>query len=260
MNFPERAGWYDDPEDETQLRYFDGVVWSEHRVPRQAPSAPARVQADRDVFGRPAGHETASARQQPPAAWGTTPTGATTADGQRLAAFGSRVGAYLADTAILTVLVLITSGWAWWLFIADYWTAAMDRAMTGDPVDPMSMEEVSGYLDLLNYEYFFIAIAITILVQAVYGIGFLMAKGATPGKMMAGISVRRVDRPGPLGFGTAFMRMLLPMVLRVLWAMTCLVEVIVRALDLLWPLKDERRQALHDKIAGTQVVVDDKRS
>ena len=38
MSTPERAGWYDDPEDESQLRYFDGVVWSQHRVPRRAPA------------------------------------------------------------------------------------------------------------------------------------------------------------------------------------------------------------------------------
>lgn len=28
------AGWYDDPEDETQLRYFDGSGWTEHRSPK----------------------------------------------------------------------------------------------------------------------------------------------------------------------------------------------------------------------------------
>lgn len=272
MSIPERAGWYDDPEDDTQLRYFDGVIWSDHRVPRRTrsaePVAPVgstpqqggQGAPGRDVFGRPSGAPGAQQHlQQPgwgasPAGWGSAPSGPTTADGQPLASFGSRAIAYLVDTAILGVLVLLASGWAWWLFIADYWTRAMDGAMSGTP-DPVTFEEASQYLQYLNYEYLFIAVAITVLVQAAYGIGFLVASGATPGKMVVGISVRRVDRPGSLGFRTAFMRMLLPMILRVLWVLTCMVEVVFRALDLLWPLKDARRQALHDKIAGTQVVV-----
>src|SRR5699024_293398 len=94
----------------------------------------------------------------------------------------------------------------------------------------------------------------TVLVQALYGIGFLVAKGATPGKMLAGISVRRADRPGPLGFGRAALRMLLPLILRVLWVLTCMIEVVFRALDLFWPLKDERRRALAVECAATRVV------
>lgn len=266
MSIPESAGWYDDPEDDTQLRYFDGVVWSEHRVPRQTrsaePVAPASTQGEqyapapgpgRDVFGRPSGGPGQPQSPQQPG-WGLAPAGPTTADGQPLASFGSRATAYLVDTAILGVLVLLASGWAWWRFMADYWTRAMEGAMSGTP-DPVTLEEASQYLQYLNYEYLFIAVAITVLVQAAYGIGFLVARGATPGKMMVGISVRRADRAGPLGFGTAFMRMLLPLILRVLWVLTCMVEVVFRALDLLWPLKDQRRQALHDKIAGTQVVM-----
>jgi uncharacterized RDD family membrane protein YckC len=33
----------------------------------------------------------------------------------------------------------------------------------------------------------------------------------------------------------------------------------VSILDLLWPLWDDKRQALHDKIAGTNVVVQPRR-
>lgn len=31
------AAWYDDPEDATQYRYWDGNQWTEHRSPKQAP-------------------------------------------------------------------------------------------------------------------------------------------------------------------------------------------------------------------------------
>ena len=32
---PERAGWFDDPDDAEQLRYFDGIIWTDHTTPRR---------------------------------------------------------------------------------------------------------------------------------------------------------------------------------------------------------------------------------
>src|SRR5699024_1647698 len=112
MSIPERAGWYDDPEDDTQLRYFDGVIWSDHRVPRRTRSAEPTVTSDagqpgdhtgpgRDVFGRPSGAPTQQPGWGPPPAHGGQASGApTTADGQPLASFGARASAYLVDTAL----------------------------------------------------------------------------------------------------------------------------------------------------------------
>lgn len=35
------SGWYDDPDDEKQMRYWDGNAWTEHRQPKaQAPASP----------------------------------------------------------------------------------------------------------------------------------------------------------------------------------------------------------------------------
>ncbi|MDF8263742.1 RDD family protein [Luteipulveratus flavus] len=31
------SGWYDDPDDSTQLRYFDGILWTERRMPKVLP-------------------------------------------------------------------------------------------------------------------------------------------------------------------------------------------------------------------------------
>ena len=35
----QRAGWYDDPENSENLRYFDGVLWTSHTTPRTSPTA-----------------------------------------------------------------------------------------------------------------------------------------------------------------------------------------------------------------------------
>ena len=42
-----RAGWYDDPDDPAQLRYWDGVLWTEHRAPKKSPTV------DQSTIGMP---------------------------------------------------------------------------------------------------------------------------------------------------------------------------------------------------------------
>lgn len=278
MSTPERAGWYDDPEDETRLRYFDGIIWSDRTVPRRAPQPEPPVEATlphdgpaTDVFGRPS-RPPEPARQQPagqhlpaqqpgwggpPPGWGAAqpPPGPTTQDGQPLASFGARAGAYLIDGLIVMLINLVVSGWALWLWVADYWSFVWDAAQRGDQdaVNELTPDQLFGFFE---WRYYFIAIGLALLVQAVYHIGFLVLRNATPGKMVLGLTVRPTDRPGRLSAGTAFMRMLLPLgvgVLSVVPLVSYLVWFVTVA-DLLWPLKDPRRQALHDKIAGTQVV------
>ncbi len=297
MSTPERAGWYDDPEDDSQLRYFDGIVWSDRTVPRQAPQRQPAPEADlaptqprsaagTDVYGRPVGGPPQPGQQQPwgsphqqhpghqqfpgqqhpgqQAGWGghqqaygwnQQPAQPTTQDGQPLASYGSRAGAYLLDSLIVGILNLILTGWAWWLWIADYWNFVWDAAMANeqDRVNSLTPEEVVGFFE---WKYLFIAMGLSLLLQLAYHVGFLVARGATPGKMMVGVSVRRADRPGRPGAGTAFMRYLLPLCVGVLSLVPLLGYVIwiATVADLLWPAFDDRKQALHDKIAGTQVV------
>jgi hypothetical protein len=43
------AGWFPDPEDATQLRYWDGAAWTEHRSPRPAVSSDPLAQAGADL-------------------------------------------------------------------------------------------------------------------------------------------------------------------------------------------------------------------
>lgn len=283
MSTPERAGWYDDPEDESRLRYFDGIIWSDRTVPRQTHRSSPPVAGDptaghradpagqgptapgTDVFGRSTGHHSGPPAANPYGAqqgapYATPPVRTpepTTADGrQALASYGARVGAYLIDGLIVMVLNAVVAGWAWWLWISDYMTFVVDAAVANEPerVEGLKPEQM---LAMLDWKFFFIALALSLLVQAIYHIGFLTTRSATPGKMALGLSVRRVDRPGRLSVGTAFMRMLLPLgvgVLSVVPVVSYLMSFVSIA-DLVWPIKDPKRQALHDKIAGTQVVV-----
>jgi hypothetical protein len=43
------AGWFPDPEDATQLRYWDGAVWTEHRAPRPATTTDQLAKAGGDI-------------------------------------------------------------------------------------------------------------------------------------------------------------------------------------------------------------------
>jgi hypothetical protein len=39
------AGWHDDPNDPSSLRYWDGAAWTEQRAPKSAPSTPGPLRA-----------------------------------------------------------------------------------------------------------------------------------------------------------------------------------------------------------------------
>ena len=98
---------------------------------------------------------------------------------------------------------------------------------------------------------------ISIVVSLVYETVFLTTRGATPGKMVVGTVVRRVEGPGKLGVVTALKR-------QVITVVTSLIGLVPRAvavrsglsiLDPAWLLWDPKRQALHDKVADTVVML-----
>jgi uncharacterized RDD family membrane protein YckC len=99
-------------------------------------------------------------------------------------------------------------------------------------------------------------VVVTIVVRFVYEVGFLKGFQATPGKMVLGLQVRLRNRPGPLPWGAVLARWATQYgygVLSVLATATFLTGT-YWLLDNLWPLWDGKRQALHDKAAGTNVV------
>ena len=306
------SGWYDDPDDDTQLRYFDGILWTERRMPKQVPGL------ERSTIGspqRPDEQEGAAEQgltpayddrprnpwQAPPAGGGSTPAGGSspaggppqgaypppqssyplqppypqqgqwqgqphgqqpygapapkpvplTPDGQRISGWWRRFGAYVID-GILVLCVSAGLAWPWsqsWFeTYASYAEDVMDAQQRGvtAPSAPEALSEIPWQWALIS-----------LLVYAVYEITLTAWRGRTLGKMVTGISVRQLAHPGPPSVGDAAVRFLVKGITAVVFPIPALsgLGTLFTFVDGLWPLGDKQRQALHDKMPATVVVV-----
>ena len=275
-------GWYDDPQDPTQLRYWDGVVWSSHVTPKVSPTVeqshigmpyavtpaaarpegsgshgaqgtpfgsggfdqPPQDQGQRQQGQWPAYGQAPEqfAQQQP----GWRPPPATTPDGVELAGWWLRAGARLLDGLFTGLLSFPFAAW----FIFRY---LVELVRWMEDVMPSTTEEsvpIMPVMPLPPWEVLKFALAagfIQLLIASVYEVFFLTRSGATPGKKIAGISVRLRDRAGPPPMKTVLGRTACYYGFQVLSP--------ANVLDVLWPLWDDKKQALHDKVVGTNVVV-----
>jgi uncharacterized RDD family membrane protein YckC len=194
-------------------------------------------------------------QQQPgwnaPAYPGLQPV-ATTPDGQPLAGYWQRVGAYIIDGIIQFVLLMLLGGWLAFKGFEPVWDEFVAAMESGDSA---AFDTITA--DNLNLGYILAFGIVAAVITFAYSVFFLSRTGATPGKMALGISVRRRDRPGVLSVGDAAKRTSLQAALSLLSNIPLLGNLfsLVALADLLWPAWDQRKQALHDKIAGTNVVV-----
>jgi uncharacterized RDD family membrane protein YckC len=177
----------------------------------------------------------------------------TTADGQVLAGWWARVAASLLDGVLVAVLGCIVG----WRYVQDigssyrqFLSASVQAAEAGAaaPEPRALLDAVAGPLLATS--------VIFVLVGLAFEVGFLKSCQATPGKLALGLQVRPCDRPGPLCWRAAVLR----------WAgkggagllrflpFGVVVYALYAVLDHLWPLGDQHRQALHDKVARTYVV------
>lgn len=290
------SGWYEDPRDTNQLRYFDGVVWTDHVRPRSIPTAstpamPPAPGADTPAWPPQYGYDARGGQgvqqvtppgQQPPAygqqgqygqqqgqytqqpwnsqPWATGPFGAAgvaqgkgmTQDGDVYSGWWRRVGASLLDGLIVGV---VSSALTFLLFgsqineITAWFEAVMDAAAEGDTnaVDSVAMPtQALLVIGLFN-------VVLTFLYEALQ----LKWFGRTIGKRAVDISVRPAAQRGPLSWGQVLLRMLVksgPGVLGNVVSFLSTFTALFALLDVLWPLWDPRKQALHDKAAGTVVV------
>jgi len=239
------AGWYPDPDPDVPdqqrgQRYWDGATWTEH------------VQAPPGAYPQDGGP---GAPYSPMPGYGGVPTSlvATTPDGQPLAGWWQRAGAYVVDLIITSAVVsLIGLPWVRDMFAAfsDVFRDAMEAAREGSPMPDQSafqaeVAEAAIWLALIRLG-----------VDLVYHAGFLKWRAATPGKLLLGLRVRLREAPGTLSWATVLRRWLgqfwfnlaafIPLIGGVagFWPLV----------DLLWPLWDDKKQALHDKVAKTNVV------
>ncbi len=239
MSTPE-PGWYPDPNPAAPpgfLRWWDGGRWTEHVQPEGRPSA-------------------AAARRPGP----------TTADGQPLAGWWWRVLAYVVDTVVLSVvgyLLTLPAQLEVRRVTADYQRRLLDAIERGDT---FSFDDAWAPLSEVYADHLLVLVGVPIMLGFAYWCGFLRWRGATPGKLMCGLRVRRRSEDGRLSWGTITTRFLvqsgpgyvvLPLAVATgsfgLFLAGQLLVGLFFAVDGLTAL-GSRRQTIHDRAARTVVV------
>lgn len=260
MSTPSRPGWYENPDDPDELRYFDGILWTSNTTvvrrrpapeppPESAPSAPPHGgQQPPPLVPPPV--PPGWGKQSGPETW-KRPSPTAAVPGQpELAPYLTRVVAYLVDTLVIAFVSLVLGGWFLWKAIEPV-ADRLDAAMVAGDFGAMSSALAEAGLGWLGA-----FLAIQLVVMLGYHTFFLTRRGATPGKLLLGISVRRIDRPGPLDVDTAVRRAGFQAVAQALGNVPLIASIatIIVITDLVWPLADDKKQALHDKVARTIVV------
>jgi uncharacterized RDD family membrane protein YckC len=287
VSFP--AGWYDDPQDPTQQRYWDGQAWTEQLRAQQGPP-PYQGQfgqpaATGQQYGQPAQHgQVYGGAQQGSAQYGVQPqqTGqapygqpqygqqqygqgfqqqgygypgqrvATTPDGQPLSGWWRRVFARILDSLIVGIIALPLTGYFYYQYFRVIWQYlkdTMDAAAAGTPTTSTTLPPEA-------YKWMLPAVLLGLLVAFAYEYLFLTKTGATPGKKALGIGVRLRDVPGNPPGSAVFRRYGFIIGLSLLAAVPLVGTLFsfLALINYLWPLWDDKKQALHDKVAHTNVV------
>jgi uncharacterized RDD family membrane protein YckC len=243
-----QPGWHPDPVpapagQPPQLRYWDGTRWTEHVAP--APH----------IAGPPAYQGTYAASYPQPAVPGyAAKVPPTTPDGVPLAGWWHRAGAYLLDALIvglLTAVVAIPWLREVWHTYRDWIDELIKSTEAGgeSTVDTSQLQhDIARPLAII--------VAIQLVISFCYHVGFLMWRQATPGKLMTGLRVRLRERPGPMPLGTVVVRWLGQFGVGLLGLVPFVGSLsgVYSLLDDLWPLWDPHNQAIHDKLAKTNVV------
>jgi uncharacterized RDD family membrane protein YckC len=152
-----------------------------------------------------------------------------------LATWGTRLGGYLIDLVIFVPVLIV-------LAIVFRHTHVMEvhfMARRGGTTR-RSFSLLSFFIDGL----LFLGYA-TVMVGG--------GRGQTVGMMAVGVRAVREGTAEMVGYGRAFWRALLEQVFRLLGVLTLILGVLW-LLDMLFPLWDQKRQTLHDKVAGTVVL------
>ena len=140
---------------------------------------------------------------------------------QQLASWGRRLAALLVDVIVLVVAISVA------------------LVAAGMPADELRDRVENGETLLI--------IVLFLIPEAIYYTWMVGSRSQTFGKMALGIKVVDAESRAPIGYLRAFRRWLSTAALRALFTIPTIV-------DHLWPLRDPKKQALHDKFARSVVV------
>lgn len=171
-----------------------------------------------------------------------------TPDGQPLAGWWFRAGAEILDALIVGILSAVGAAMVLGSERVRRDFAALEGGTEPGATPPPPWEAWSAGdvgVGLMG-----------LAVSAVYILGFWHFAQATPGKMALGLKLRRRDVPGPMPWSTMLIRFTAINigVLAYLDLWLFAVTTVLLVLNYLWPVWDSKNQALHDKLAGTNVV------
>lgn len=282
------SGWYDDPEQPSRLRYWDGTTWTERthdKAPMPAPQ-PARPPVsrlrptrDRDTESAPAQgdhaveegitHREASgsdalSSQNSPRPWSAPeePGRRGAASGRHRpepgggaprASYARRVLAFVLDVVIVfavftIVLTLAMPFLGDALRVAESYGQAWIAAAQRGQTPPQPPAEVEA----MSAGLYMILAALLVL----YDVVLVRLVGGTIGHRVAGVRVTESEGGGVPTPGRLLLRALVKYSMFVFsaWTATVLLGYVFSVVNFTWPFMDSRRRTLHDKWSETRAV------
>ncbi|MGJ6981412.1 RDD family protein [Aestuariimicrobium soli] len=249
-------GWYPDPTDPAQERYWEGTRWT-HNV--RDPQPDERWSAGLGRPAAPVGDAQAQTPQQSAAGQSPHAVGRAqgpghptrgqnslalirpvTDDGVPLASFGQRLLARLLD-GIAVSAIAIPLAWPWVRRYVDIVSAEASKGVIPNQLE--LAEKIQGPVAAIAL--------IWVAVMFAYQLLMVGLTSRTLGKLALGLRIVPVGRGHQrIGWGSALLRALTV-------GGTALVDISIGVATLiacLWSLQKPRCQALQDRFARTQVV------
>lgn len=282
------SGWYPDPDDDSVLRYWDGILWTERTMPRikpgleqshisDAPAVKSVAEREREQqehaqrhHHRPelhrhpqgSGHQDPyrspqGAPQGPRSQMHQGPQGPVdttglrlTPDGQLLAAWWRRALAYLIDTWI-TFMIAVPISWPW----ISGWVAGFRRWWDDAFAAAQAGAAQPAVPDALYQAPWQLA-AISAVTFLVYDTVLTAFGGRTLGRMALGIKVRGEESSDAPKLGDAAYRTAIKNVSSFTSTVPVLgfVTLVFQVVDYFRPISHPTRQSFHDSWSKTYVV------
>lgn len=161
-----------------------------------------------------------------------------------LASWGSRLGAYLIDGILLGIPMMF--------FMWEQMRPMMASIASGGGIDPVTGQPDPALMQAFISDMMSFQLRMNIVYAALATVYFVACHGSmgqSLGKMLVGIRLVRSDGADPT-YIDAFKRALAYPIA----GLVPLVGGLASLLNGLWPLWDDKKQSIGDKIAKTQVV------